>query len=95
MYKIVLYVAFICFGVGLIFGLITLVVDLNYGDPKTITTDKNHPGIAEGYANYMDKSKYEKYLLYRGKLHYICFCTGMSGLLLYGISRLLRYKGGG
>jgi len=92
MHKIVLIAAYACFGVGIVFGIATLAVDITYGDPKTITTDKDHPGIAEGYANYMEESKYEKYLLYGGILHQTCFCLGTSGILLYGIAYFLRRK---
>jgi hypothetical protein len=89
-YKMIQFVSYIFFIVVAISIILLIATTIKYGDPKTITTDPNHPRIEDGSMNYMDKYTYRKYDYKISKIHYTGLCFFMFGILLYGFACLIR-----
>ena len=72
----------ILLGTALISFITLSVMAYVIGDPKSITTDINAPGIEEGDRIYLEPSKYELYRKTISIIHPICFICGILGMAL-------------
>jgi hypothetical protein len=83
------------FGIAAVCFIILTITVLIYGDPKSVTDDPTDHRLETGNANYMEPAAYKKYRLVYEKVGYICFLTGLIGLVFWGIRWYIVQKSNG
>jgi hypothetical protein len=92
MQKVWLIIMYSAVGIAAICLLILFIVDLIYGDPKTITTDPHNPYIGQG-AHYMNEATHDKLWNVIGIVHHIGWVAGIIFIIL-GIVRMIKQARG-